>query len=160
MSWLRGSSALLLAVAAAWSPLAGQSDSVRLLVTNSTCTPGPCQTVKVLAFPQNFPRTPGGRWRIELGTLSTASACFAIPPESKFLMVEQHPNGVEDTSFVRWTSRDSLALGTLAPDENWAAVGPSTGYFVPQRRRGWRVALPGVVEPEPARPCRPQGKTP
>src|SRR6476619_6750508 len=156
MSWLRGSSALLLAVAAAWSPLAGQSYSVRLLATKSTCTPGPCQTVEVLAFPQNFPRTPGGRWRIELGTLSTASACFAIPPEAKFLLVEQHTNGVNDTSFVRWTSRDSLALGTLAPSENWVDGGPSTGYFVPQRRRGWRVELPGMSSPDPARLCTPR----
>ena len=74
--------------------MAGQSDSVRLLVTNSACTPGPCQTVEVLAFPRNFPHTPGGRWRIELGTLSAASACLAIPPEAKFLLVEQHMNGV------------------------------------------------------------------
>jgi len=156
MSWLRGSSALLLAVTVAWSPLAGQSDSVRLLVTNSTCTPGPCQTVRVLAFPQNFPHTPGGRWRIELGTLSAASACLAIPPEAKFLLVEQHTNGVNDTSFVRWTGRDSLALGTLAPSENWVDGAPSTGYFVPQRRRGWRVELPGSAAPDPARPCTPR----
>src|SRR6476620_4979409 len=156
MSWSRGSSALLLAAFAACSSLAAQPTSVSLLVTNATCTPGPCQSVKVLACPQNVPHTPGCRWRIELGTLSTASACFVIPPESKFLIVEQGSNGVNDTRVVRWTSRDSLALGTLAPNENWVDGAPSTGYFVPQRRRGWRVELPGMSSPDPARPCTPR----
>jgi len=146
--------ALLLTSCVAWSSLGGQSAKVPLLVTNATCITGTCQPVRVLAFPQNQPRTPGGLWSIELGTLSTASACFAIPPESKFLIVDATTH---DTVVVRWTSRDSLALGTLAPGEPSLPAQPSTGYFVPQHKRGWSIALPGKLNPHPARPCKPTG---
>jgi hypothetical protein len=149
--------ALLLTMLVGCSSLEVQSTNVPILVSNATCAAGPCRAIRVLAFPLNQPRTPGGSWSIELGTLATSSACFAIPPESKFLIVDATAH---DTVVVRWTSRDSVALGTLAPEESRLQASPSTGYFVPQHERGWGVELPGSLDPHPAGLCSPQAGPP
>jgi hypothetical protein len=143
---------VLLTMLVACSPVEGQSTAVPIQVSNATCAAGPCRPIRVLAFPLNQPRTPGGLWSLELGTLSTTSACLAIPAEAKFLIIGATTH---DTVVVRWTSRDSVALGSLAPGESRFPAQPTTGYFVPRRKHGWSVALPGSSEPVPARACRP-----
>lgn len=125
--------------------------TVPLLVTNTTCTPGPCQAIRVLAFPHNQPRTPGGFWTIDLGTVTGDSACFKIPPRASFSITDASSGR---TAVVRrWTSRDSLALGALATTEPRFKEAPSTEWFVPQRAHAWRIALPGSARPKPTRAC-------
>jgi hypothetical protein len=124
---------------------------VPLLVTNTTCTPGPCQPIRIIAFPQNQPRTPGGFWSMDLGTLTGDSACLEIPPGTTFSTTDASSGR---TAVVRrWTTRDSLALGALVTSEPRFKEQPTTEWFVPQRARAWRIALPGDVRPKPARPC-------
>jgi hypothetical protein len=106
--------------------------------------------MRVLAFPQNQPRTPGGWWSIDLGTVTTATACVRIPPSAHFTINDVSTG---TSVVVRWTSRDSLALGSWAPSGERFTATPSTEWFVPQRARAWRVALPGSARPRPARAC-------
>jgi hypothetical protein len=124
---------------------------VPLLVTNTTCTPGPCQAIRIIAFPQNQPRTPGGFWSMNLGTVTGDSACFEIPPGTTFSITDASSGR---TAVVRrWTTRDSLALGALVTSEPRFKEEPTTKWFVPQRARAWRIALPGDARPKPARAC-------
>jgi hypothetical protein len=111
---------------------------VKLLVTNTTCTPGPCVPMRVLAFPDNQPNTPGGLWRIELGVVSTASACMTIPASAEF-RVTGPPEG---TTVFRWSTGSGVSLGGLLPGQLAAAAGPSTSSFVPMSENGWTVTLP------------------
>ena len=144
--------ALLLPVFAACSSAVAPPASVSVLVTNATCIPGPCQAIRILGFPQDQPRTPGGLWSIDLGIISAASACLTIPSEASFRVIDAS-SGKADT--VTWTNRDSVALGSLAPAESRFQPGPTTEYFVPQHERGWSVALPGSSRPGPAGACIP-----
>src|SRR3982751_2364668 len=132
--------ALLLPMLALYSSPIGPPRSVPLMVTNTTCTPGPCQAIRILAFPQNQPRTPGGLWSLDLGIVTTPTACVRIPPSAHFT-IKDVSNGASEV--VPWTSRDSLALGSWAPTAARFTATPSTEWFVPQGARAWRVALPG-----------------
>src|SRR5690349_19692356 len=104
--------ALLLPILAWYSSPIGPPRSVPLMVTNTTCTPGPCQAIRILAFPQHQPRTPAGWWSLDLGTVTTPSACVRIPPTAHFT-INDVSNGT--SVVVPWTSRESLALGSWAP---------------------------------------------
>jgi hypothetical protein len=114
--------------------------SVPVLVTNTTCTPGPCRAVRILAYPWSELHTPGGMWKIDLGTITTPTACVTIPATSAFRLIEE-PSG--KTTVFPWTTRDSVALGWRQPGEELFSARPSTVWFVPQRARAWSVALPG-----------------
>jgi hypothetical protein len=131
--------------------LLGPPRSVPLLVTNTTCTPGPCQAIRILAFPTKQFRTPGPFWSFTLGTITGATGCLRIPPTAIHSISDA---GLGRTVVVRtWTSRDSLALGASAPSEPRPMESPSTEWFVPQRARAWQVALPGSALPKPAHAC-------
>jgi hypothetical protein len=133
-SWM----ALLLPVFATYSSPAAPPRRVPLFVVNTTCTPGPCQAVRILAYPWSHVHSPGGLWKIDLGTITTRTTCLMIPATSMFRMMMW--SGVTDTTF--WTTRDSMALGTRPPGAEILSATPSTEYFVPQNARAWRVALP------------------
>ena len=125
---------------------------VTVLVTNTSCTPGPCVPLRVLAFPDNQPHTPGGLWRIELGVVSTASACMTIPASAEF-RVTGPPEG---TTVFRWNTGNGVSLGSLLPGEPAAPAGPSTSSFVPMSESGWTVTLPGGTHAaEAAAACSP-----
>jgi hypothetical protein len=124
---------------------------VTLLVTNTTCTPGPCVPVRVLAFPDNQPHTPGGLWRIDLGVVSTASACGTIPASAEF-RVTGPPEG---TTVWHWSTRNGVSLGGLLPGELALAAGPSTSSFVPMSESGWSVTLPDGKHAAEAAACSP-----
>lgn len=124
--------------------------SVTVLVTNSTCNPGPCTSVRILAFPddQHQPHTPGGLWSLDLGIVSTASACLNIPASAEFNVTG--PNG---TTTYLWSTAHGLALGSLSPSQPALTAAPSTGRFVPASAAGWSVALPGSATPTPSTAC-------
>lgn len=135
--WVRWTAFLLPVLATYSSPAAPRA--VPLFVTNTTCTPGPCRPIRILGFPMSRLRVPSGLWNIELGTITTAKACFMIPATTNFRVTDQ-PSGRTDTTF--WTTRDSMALGWRRPKVETFTATPSTEYFVPQHARAWRVALP------------------
>lgn len=145
-----GSLVLLTAAVVGCSSAVDVPPSVTILVTNSTCNPGPCTSVRVLAFPddQHQPHTPGGLWSLDLGIVSTASACLTIPAGAEFNVTG--PNGT--TTFL-WSTANGLALGSLSPSDAVLQATPSTGRFVPSSAAGWSVALPGIATPTPSTPC-------
>ena len=130
----------LFPVLATYSSPIGAPRSVPVLVTNTTCTPGPCEAVRILAYPWSELHTPGGMWKIDLGTITTPTACVTIPATSEFRITEE-PSG--KTTIIPWSTRDSVALGTRRPGVEIFSATPSTAWFVPRRARAWSVALPG-----------------
>src|SRR6266542_2360541 len=110
------------------------SVSVTLLVTNATCNPGPCTSLRVLAFPNNQPHTPGGLWSLDLGLIITPSACLTIPPVATFSVILA---GSGATTTYAWASTDPVSLGTLQQSESAIQATPSTGAFVPMSTSGW-----------------------
>src|SRR5689334_3365119 len=55
-----------------------------VLVTNGTCVDAHCDSLRVLAFPSNQPRTPAGFWSLDLGVLADRQGCFTLPPSATF----------------------------------------------------------------------------
>src|SRR5512144_1490004 len=51
---------------------------ITLLVTNGSCTPGPCSSQEILAFPGNQPNTPGGYRPAALGTTTAPELCITL----------------------------------------------------------------------------------
>ncbi|HSQ32045.1 MAG TPA: hypothetical protein VLN49_19445 [Gemmatimonadaceae bacterium] len=147
---LRGTLVLPVAAAIACSSAVDVPPSVTILVTNSTCSPGPCTSLRVLAFPddQHQPHTPGGLWSLDLGIVSTASACLTIPAGAEFNVTG--PNGT--TTFL-WSTANGLALGSLSPSDPVLQATPSTGRFVPSSAAGWSITLPGSSTPTPSGAC-------
>ena len=119
--------------------------SVTLLVTNATCGSGQCSSFQVRGFPSNFPKVPAGPPSLDLGTISTESACLTLPSADTF-WVNRRPS--------IWTSRDSLSLGILEPGQPlWGHASPSTAEFVPANSAGWSVTLPDGTAVTPADVC-------
>src|SRR5437879_11714758 len=86
---------------------------VTLLVTNESCVTGRCDSLRVLAFPSNQPNTPGGLWSLDLGIMTTAHACFTLPPTATFRVIGMRQDGTADTTTFTWTNTKSLSLGAL-----------------------------------------------
>ncbi len=122
---------------------------VRMVVVNSTCSSGPCVPLRVLGFPQNQPRTPGGLWSLDLGTVTT-SACLIIPPTATFRVTDA---GSGATTTYTWTSADSLSLAALPSSASVLQATPTTGGFVPMSSAAWRVSLPSASLPTPIDAC-------
>ena len=119
--------------------------SVTLLVTNATCDPGPCSSFQVRGIWTHQPvATPGGPWSMDLGTVSTGSACLTLPGADTFRV---------NTRPYVWTSRDSLSLGILEPGQFPGHVSRSTSAFVPASSAGWSLTLPGGTAVTPADAC-------
>jgi hypothetical protein len=127
------------------------SGDVTLRVTNATCAPGPCAPVQVRAFPGNQPRTPGGLWSLEVGTVDGPAACLMLPANGSFRVTDA---GTGETTTWTWTQDDPVALGALEPGTSVLMAAPSTGAFVPTRASGWTVTLPGGTDLAPAGACR------
>jgi hypothetical protein len=128
------------------------SVSVTVLVANATCNPGPCTPLRILAFPNNQPHTPGGFWSLDLGLVITPSACLTIPPAATFRVTDA---GSGATTTYAWASTDSLSLGTLRPSASAIQATPSTAALVPMSAPGWSVALPSTSGPAPSGACTP-----
>ena len=126
--------------------------SVTLRVTNTTCTPGPCAAVRVLAFPDNQPDTPGGPWSLDLGVITTPTACVTIPSKAAFYIIAEPEN---ETTTVSWDSRKGVSLGGQTDATPPIQAVLTTSSFVPMSAAGWRVDLPGGKQAVPADPCTP-----
>jgi len=142
---------LLLALLACSSPTEPVS-GITMLVTNSTCRLGMCDTVRVLGFPTNQPLTPGGYWSLDLGLVAGPSVCLTLPPSAEFHVVDV---STADTTTFTWTTADSLSLGSQPPGAPLLFAMPSTTAFVPERAAGWSVTLPGGPGVVPASACTP-----
>ena len=116
-----------------------------LRVINGTCTGGHCDSLVVLAFPQNQPHTPGGLWSVWLGIVTGPEACFAFPPSARFTIY-----GSGFTTVFTWTPAILVSLG-LTPAEGRLFASPSTAEFISLTGAGWRATLPGnQVAPDSA----------
>jgi hypothetical protein len=136
--------ALLVAFACTSATEPEPPPSVTLLVTNATCGSGQCSSFQVRGFPSNLPAVPAGPRSMDLGTVSTESACLTLPSADTFWI---------NTTPSIWTSRDSLSLGILEPGQFWGHASPSTVEFVPANSAGWSVTLPDGTAMTPADVC-------
>ena len=152
--WLWTISLIVFATISCSSSLEPRS-GVTLLVTNSTCHEGQCDSLEVLAFPSNQPNTPGGLWRLDLGLITTAQACFILPPSAVFRIIGEHEGGGADTTSIRWTNAMALSLGTLPPSASWIGASPSTSSFVPADAAGWQITVPDGSQPAQGAACTP-----
>ena len=122
--------ALLLLVLAACSSTAY---APTILVTNSTCNPGPCTGLHIYGHPVNEPVLAPEQFVADLGVVTSASACLTFPHSGTFSVV-----GATVYTWT-WTVADPFELWGNSPFvPDW-----STGTFVPQDAPGWRVTLPG-----------------
>ena len=145
-------SALFLFVMSACSSAVELRSPVTLLVTNATCQGGRCDTLRVLGFPSNQPRTPGGMWSLDLGLISTPQMCLTVPASANFYVIEVRNDGTRDTTTFTWTTAQALSLGTEPPPpaSRLQAI-PSTSAFVPASATGWAITIPGGSEASQAR---------
>ena len=126
---------------------------ITLLVTNGSCTPGPCSSQEVLAFPSNQPNTPGGYWSVDLGTMSGPELCITLPPSATFRVIGVNADGSADTTKVIWTTAMPVTLGAQAPSASRIFASPSTSGFVPATATGWSITLPGGSQVVPGQGC-------
>ena len=124
--------------------------AVKLVVTNTTCGPNGCGAFYVLAFPENQPKTPRGFWSVDLGEVTTASACLTIPATATFKIVDA---GTGATTTITWTTRKKVSIGASLVGQSSIQASPSTGTFIPAAQPGWRAALPGNATPIIDAPC-------
>ena len=119
---------------------------VTLLVTNATCATGPCDSLRILAFPSDQPNTPAGLWSLDLGVMTTSQECFVLPPSANFY--------VNTTTFT-WTTLVPLSLGAQPPSAGVLFAGPATTAFIPANAAGWSITFPrdSVAAPSPS--CTP-----
>ena len=123
---------------------------VTLFVTNAACRFAPCPAQHILGFPSNQPLTPGGYWSLDLGTVTTPTACLTLPSSAHFYIIDA---GTNDTTTITWTTAVGLSLGTLQPQESRLMASPSTSEFVPASASGWSVAFPGGTQVAPRGAC-------
>ena len=113
---------------------------VTITVKNTTCGAGYCTPLRVVAFPGNQPLTPGGYWSIDLGLITTASACVTLPPTATFT-VTNGATGAKTT--YTWTSGDPISLGTISESASRIQASPTTDSFIPINASGWSFDMPG-----------------
>jgi len=133
----------------------GGVTGVTLLVRNATCHAGGCDSLEVLAFPSDQPETPGGYWSLDIGLVTTPSACLTLPPSAKFLVISEPARSSADTSTTTWTSTIALSLGALKPGSPALFASPSTATFVPGDATGWSITLPTGSYAAPGPACTP-----
>jgi hypothetical protein len=124
-----------------------------ILLTNGTCSSGTCTPLEIRAFPSNQPRTPGGYWSIELGTVSQEYACLKLHRADTFRVIGQRVNARPDTTYFIWKVGDTISLGMLEPGASALLARPETEPFVPKGGSGWSVILPGDKTVSPAEVC-------
>ena len=153
MKHVRGAGVLLVVAVLACSSVVDPKSDITLLVTNSSCSTGRCDSLEVLGFPSNQPRTPGGFWSIDLGLLTTPEACFTLPPSATFRVIGVNADGSRDTTTFTWTSADALSLGVQDPSGFRIFASPSTTAFVPATAAGWTITFPTGSQPSPSSAC-------
>jgi len=121
---------------------------VTLLVTNGTCTPGPCASLEILGFPATQAHTPGGFWSLDLGPITGPQACLTLPESAQFRII-----GPADTATITWTTAVAMSLSALSPSSSRLMAAPSTKGFVPAAANGWRITLPGSSGPVETSAC-------
>jgi len=151
----RGAAAAVVLAGLACSSTLGPRSGITLLATNSSCLTGPCDSLAVLAFPSNQPNTPGGYWSVNLGLLTTAEACFKLPPSATFRIIGENTDGSRDTTTLTWTSADPVSLGAPAASASRIQARPSTAAFVPATAAGWRITFPADSRASPGPVCAP-----
>jgi hypothetical protein len=144
----------LLAALACASPSEPRS-GVTLLVTNGACVAQYCDSLRILGFPGNQPGTPGGYWSIDLGIVTTPTACLTLPPSATFRVIGLHEGGGADTTTVTWTTTALFSLGAQVPSASLIMASPTTTAFVPADAEGWRITLPGGSRATPSSACTP-----
>lgn len=149
----RSAAALLVLTGLACSSSIAPRTAITVRVANSTCAMTRCDSLEVLAFPGNQPRTPGGFWSIDLGVLTTFEQCFTLPPSATFRVIGVNPDGSRDTTTFTWTTADPVSLGVQAPSGFRAQASPSTTAFVPAGSPGWSITLPSASRPSTAPAC-------
>lgn len=128
---------------------------ITVLVLNGSCVAGLCSAQEVLAFPSNQPRTPGGYWSLDLGTMSGPELCVTLPASATFRVIGVNAGGSADTTKFIWTSALPLTLGVQAQSSSRIFASPSTSEFVPALAAGWSTTLPGGSQVAPGQTCRP-----
>lgn len=117
-----------------------------VMVTNTTCDPGPCIPLAIRGFIPKFlvpGQAPSGAMAI--GTVDSASACLTIPASDSLVVI-----GPSDTTVTRWTQDDDVILtagdARGLTDHGYTPFEPPMAYtqeFVPAVAPGWHVAFPG-----------------
>lgn len=119
-----------------------------LLVTNATCTPGPCMRFQVRGDASLLvPGDPPSGFML-IGSVDSASACLRFPTSWTI--------GRDSTLWTVWTVSDHMWL--VASTGSGALPLGYTTDFVPGSSPGWRVTLPsgfGSAAPVPVEPCTP-----
>ena len=143
---------LLLTLAACSSPQdANPAGGVTVLVVNQGCRYH-CPAMRVLAYPTGGVLTPGFDWSVELGIMTSSTACFTLPESLTQTVVEVGTNYADTFTFT-WTQSKPISLGSVSdamPD--WHAVA-TTDEFVPAAAKGWKTFLPGTSRVESAPVC-------
>jgi hypothetical protein len=106
-----------------------------MLVTNSSCTPGPCVPFDVRGFVPKFavPGQPPSGFLL-LGSVNSASVCLRIPSSVTLTVTEP-----EGTTITTWTPDDAIVLSAVR--SLTTSLG-STGAFTPSGAAGWAVTFP------------------
>ncbi|MEO7966351.1 MAG: hypothetical protein ABIT38_20810, partial [Gemmatimonadaceae bacterium] len=116
-------------VGACNNPSVAPNATVTLLVENATCTAEGCGELNVFAFPNSSYITPGGPWRVTLGSVTTASACLVIPASAEAHITDA---GTGQTTTFTWHTSQALALGAKQPLEKNLFPLSSTPEFIPR----------------------------
>ena len=127
-----------ISVVACAKDVVGPRSGVTLLVTNATCLAGPCDSLRVLAFPSDQPNNPAGPWSLDLGVITTSQECIVLP-----------------SSALPWTNLVPLSLGAQPPSASLLFAFPTTTAFIPANAAGWSITFPrdSVATPSPS--CTP-----
>jgi hypothetical protein len=147
---------LAVTVVACGKEVVGPRSGVTLLVTNATCLTGPCDSLRVLAFPSDQPNTPGGYWSLDLGVMTTSQACFTLPPSAHFYVISEPVRSSADTTTFTWTSGMPLSLGAFSPSSSTIQASPTTTAFVPSNAAGWSITFPTGSQATPSSSCTPK----
>lgn len=126
------------------------SAAVTVRVVNTTCGGGGCMALRVLAFPDNQPHTPGGFWSLDLGVITSESGCVTLPQTAAFTVTDA---GAGKTTTYSWTTNDPVSLGTIPSTASRIQASPSTNQFIPMSASGWSVALPSSTTVSPGSAC-------
>jgi hypothetical protein len=134
-------------------PLTFPATGVPLLVVNSTCFQGHCDSLTVMGFLSGGPEATVP-WMVQLGTVIGVSACLTIPPSATYRNIAYRTDSTADTILFEWTPTQRIWLAALTPSSPpWPFWTPSTRAFVPALAAGWSVALPDSVAVQTAAPC-------
>ena len=126
---------------------------VGLLITNGTCDGDVCSPIRVRAFPDNQPHTPGGPWSIDLGVVTGRTACLMLPASQEARVTAA---GTGETKTWSWSTARGTSLGADDSSEAWFFAHSTTPSFIPADAAGWSITLPGTGAAVPSGRCTPE----